>query len=421
MKNIRLFILSILTSISLLMSSCIKEDFDTPPINIPTITFDTTNMISIANLKAMYQGTLLKIDTNLIIWGKVVANDESGNYYKTMIIQDNTAGLELKLDKSYLYNTYHLGQRIYIKCQDLYLGEYNKLVQLGYIYNNAIGRLPETLIDKHIFLDSLPGKSIQPKVININTISTSDISRLIKLEKLTFDLPGQDYASSTASTSHTLKDVNGNSIILRTSNYANFIANKTPSESVNITAILSIYNSDYQLTIRDLNDVQIIKSFLNETFNSSAGNWVTYSVASNKNWAWYDAGANMQIAGLGADVASEDWLISPEIDLANSTSPSLSFKSWTRFEDSGITNPMTLKISENYSGSGDPASANWTDLTATFPAQNSNTWLGSGNIDLAPYKNKKVRIAFQYKSSGTSMTTSTQWQIDDVKITDTSK
>ncbi|MEZ5198727.1 MAG: DUF5689 domain-containing protein [Bacteroidales bacterium] len=51
----------------------------------------------------------------------VVANDESGNYYKTVVIQDDDGGIELKINDYDLYQTYPEGMEIYIKCKDLYL------------------------------------------------------------------------------------------------------------------------------------------------------------------------------------------------------------------------------------------------------------------------------------------------------------
>ena len=80
---------------------------------------------TIADLCAMYQtGLPWTIDLNIIISGKVSTTDQPGNFYKTLYIQDETGGIELKMGKNGLYNTYKEGQTLYVRCWGLTLGMY---------------------------------------------------------------------------------------------------------------------------------------------------------------------------------------------------------------------------------------------------------------------------------------------------------
>ena len=117
---IRTTLLSLL-AVVLSITACLNGDFDEPPINIPTVDFSSNT--TIAALKALYQGSLDSISDDIIIKGKVVANDESGNLYKKLVIQDETAGIEILLNKTSLYNEYKLGQEVYVKCKGMYLGD----------------------------------------------------------------------------------------------------------------------------------------------------------------------------------------------------------------------------------------------------------------------------------------------------------
>lgn len=411
----KLNFLTVLLVATTFFSSCIKEDFDKPPINIPH--FDSTGltMITIAELKLKYQGAIELVDTNYCLWGKVIANDESGNLYKTMEIQDATAGIELKLDRTSLFNAFHLGQRVYIKLQGLYVGDYNGLKQIGYIYNNAIGRLPDALIDEHLFLDSLPGKPIQPKVINITAIDEADLSKLVKVEGVSFELPGSPWAESTATTNRNLVDANGVVIpgfLVRTSNYANFTANPIPSGKGNIVGILSRFGSDWQFYLRDINDVQgfvIPTVLLNSSFATNSDGWTIKSQASDKNWN-YSVDFGMYITGVNADAPCKDWLVSPEVDLGTAPNAVLTFKTIMKNTDSGTTNPLTVKISSSYTG--DATTTTWTDVTASISTAGSWT---TNTVSGFPTSGK-YRIAFYYESSGTTSTTATAWQIKDVKL-----
>ncbi len=241
--------------ISTATNSCVKGEFDEPPILIPKVDFQANT--TIAQLKASYTG-LKQITDDIIIKGIVVANDESGNLYKKMILQDATAGIELALDKTSLYNEYKVGQRVYVKCKDMYIGDYSNLIQLGYLFSGAIGRLPEVFIPKHLFRDSLPGPKPQPQVLaSVGAINSSFISKLVRFENVRFTESAVMYAPQTAdATNRTLVDAGNNQLVVRTSKYSNFASQLTPKGTGNVTGVLSIFGTTYQLTIRDTSDVK---------------------------------------------------------------------------------------------------------------------------------------------------------------------
>lgn len=105
----------------------------------------------------------VEITENIIIEGRVSTTDQPGNFYKSLYIQDETGGMEIKLGRNGLYNEYHEGQRIVIKCSGLYVGDYgsNKkgngygMAQLGYTgegtdYQTSYMEVP-LLINKTVF------------------------------------------------------------------------------------------------------------------------------------------------------------------------------------------------------------------------------------------------------------------------------
>lgn len=247
--------LFIITSAMLFLNSCVKGDLDMPPANYPVVDFEAN--VTIPQLIAMHTaGGLEEIDSNIIVKGIVVANDETGNFYKQLIIEDETAGLQIQIDESELYKTYKVGQRIYVKCQGLALGEYGGNLQLGYIVSGEISRIPSSLIADHIFIDSLPGTPKEPVNLTIPTLSSSYLNMLITLDSIHFPDAGQAFSSTTSSTNHDMLDQLSNTLILRTSNYATFAQNILPAGTGSVTGVLSIYNGDYQMYIRDLNDLQ---------------------------------------------------------------------------------------------------------------------------------------------------------------------
>jgi len=126
------------------------------------------------------------------------------------------------------------------------------------------------------------------------------------------------------------------------------------------------------------------------------------------------SGNAVQINGGSASSSTEneDWLISPVFDLSTMTYPMLSF--WSRTAFAG--NTLQLKVSTNYSGTGNPNAATWTNIDGKFPVAQSDTWTKSDNIDLSNYKTATVYIAFVYTSPNATPSSGSRWTLDDFSI-----
>lgn len=129
---------------------------DVPPQETAAIKANTT----IAQLCAMYSGKPVEIHKNVIISGVVVTDDQPGNFYKSLYIQDSTAGIELKIGKNGLYNDYRPGQTLYVRCNGLTLGQYgyksgnyggNGMISLG--YSDPSGTYETSYIENSLIID----------------------------------------------------------------------------------------------------------------------------------------------------------------------------------------------------------------------------------------------------------------------------
>ena len=66
-------------------------------------------------------GNIEQIAVDKTIAGVVIADDESGQFYKTIVIQDSTGGISVKLDGYDLYTKYPVGRQVFIKLKGLYM------------------------------------------------------------------------------------------------------------------------------------------------------------------------------------------------------------------------------------------------------------------------------------------------------------
>lgn len=253
----------------------------------------------------------------------VVSSDELGNTYKSLYVQDANStedgGLEVKVGKGSMYTVYKPGQRLYIKCDELILGNYHNSLGLGgpssdASYSNGFIDI-QTIIDEKL----LPGEMGVADTLVVNSSNVSEvvtnykkyIGRLCHFEGLestwgtlavggytnfypSFQDSGDEATKNgeqindenkSKGTSNYNKDfadyelpatwaysydnlffygsaafvLNSKPFVVRTSGYSRFALEDIPADGAicDITAILTIYDSTYQLVLNNVEDVVV--------------------------------------------------------------------------------------------------------------------------------------------------------------------
>ena len=155
---------------------------------------DFGKFTSIADVKSMYAENGNKpyvVEKNCVIKGQVTTSDQVGNLYKSLYIQDETAGIEIKIGKNGLYNEYKLGQWLYIDCSGLTVGDYNGTINIGYedpTGEYETGYLEHAyIIDQHVFKGEY-GDPVQPVVITEADLHKEvNLGRLVTIKDLKYD------------------------------------------------------------------------------------------------------------------------------------------------------------------------------------------------------------------------------------------
>ena len=467
-------ILKLMTAVILIATigtfSACKKTFDNPPgAADPAIVANT----SLKTLKAMHTtaGAYDVITSDIIISGIVVADDKSGNFYKQLFIQDATGGLQIMLDANSLYGSYPVGRKIFIRCKDLCISDYNRTMMLGVKAlvsgSPSLEGIPGNLFSKYVVGGSL-NNPVVPIKVDINTLTTNMqdpyIGSLIELDDYEF-MPSnltKTYADTSAYKSTTNDSIRnctspGIPLIVRTSAYANFAGQRVAQGHGSIVAVYTVFGNTKQLIIRDTTDVRFNKPYgcplapgtllLEDFENYAAGSafpyplvtipgWTNLAQAASELWTSRIFSGNKfaYMSGFGTNQSTvTSWLVTKGVTLTGTTK-TLSFKTIQGFylttAPGGTPVPADLKvlISTNYTGTGNPWAAGvvWTDLTSqailspgsttsSFPSGFTN----SGNINLNAYTGT-VYVAFRYEGSdpaGTASDKTSAWEVDDVKIT----
>ena len=401
-----------------LFYSCNKT-YDNPPINEVPI----GNIISISDLKDMFTGSATLIDSNYSIFGNITCEETNGNFYKEVFMQDLSGAIKLKLKAS---GGLYIGDSIRINIQGITMSEYGELIQLENVD-----------VDQQI-VKIATERFITPYEATIPQLSLSeDQSRLVKLNDVEFSEMGMTYADAInlSTGSRLLSDCNGNTVSVRTSGYANFADDTLPSGNGSIVGIFTIYNSEKQFVIRDINEVMLDSSrcnaggggtggsgdYLYKDFDDgslTSGGWKTFWSGTNPNIGeWeilFGTIAKASNYSNSNNYACESWLVSPNIDLSSATSPYLVFDNVTRYGGP----QLELYISSNYDGVSNPdVQGTWFDLTNYVPNWDTDdfdwTLVPSGNTDLSQFIAPSVAIAYKYIGTNSDGAT---WEVDNIII-----
>ena len=190
-----------------------------------------------------------------------------------------------------------------------------------------------------LFRSGLPSLANLPQPLlgtQIDFNSLNDVGKLVKLENCQFDQNswGKPFSFNEYVTEHTLY-VQGvaTPIVVRTSNYARFRSLKVPETVGTIYGILTVYDNNYQLMIRTKADIQfanleepseeILESFVFDANSIGTGGWATNPTTGSNIWRFVvSAGDEFMYHDFNfSNIAMDDWLISPTINL-NSTANS---------------------------------------------------------------------------------------------------
>ena len=222
------------------------------------------SIVSIKSLKKLhYTGEFELIQQNMSIEAVVVANDASNNLYKTISIQDSTAGIILLLDGVNLYQEFPIGSVLRIQLKDLILTDYRRMVQIVAAVDTSTGSMlttgiPSPLFEKHIVIVK-DQPIIKPIPVSFKNLHDSLQGRLIKISNVEFASADTNltYADkkNKIGASRALKFCTGGTVYLRTSGYADFAGIKLPSGNGDLVGVYSVYNSEKQVFIRDTSDI----------------------------------------------------------------------------------------------------------------------------------------------------------------------
>src|SRR5690606_23340787 len=184
----------IYAAIVLITVACVKtDDFEVPITSLKEPVIEG-NLTTIATVKGHYNFQTNVIynfrESNAYFIGYVISSDESGNFYKKLVLQDQPsnpiAGIQLLVDDNALFDTFDFGRKVYVKLDGLSMGFNNGVLQLGVQNRGDIVPIPLALIDKHI-IRSGERVTITPLPLEISQFQEKYKNLYIRLSNVQFN------------------------------------------------------------------------------------------------------------------------------------------------------------------------------------------------------------------------------------------
>ena len=251
----------------LLLAGCGYDAFDASDSVLPNL---PEANVRIAGLREFYRdGGATTFTRDYVIAGLVTASDESGNFYRSFFVEDETGGIEIKAGLYDLHTLFPIGRRVAVRLKGMTLGRDNGVYQLGSKGLPSSGYETDflghrALLDRYVVRGSL-ADAPAPSTGTIRGMREEFVGSLIRIRDLCFVKGGRETWAVAAKDSWNgkpsskdvwAKDEAGDSISVYTSGYADFAPDTVPVGKVDVTGILLKNGKNYRLKLRIPNDVE---------------------------------------------------------------------------------------------------------------------------------------------------------------------
>lgn len=215
--------------------------------------------LSVQALKERCSGSSVRIAEELVIRGSVVANDAYGEFEKTLVVEDETGGIEILVDLPDVACGYELGSPLTIFCNGLSLGDYGGKIQLGVPSGQTypVARIPAELLARHLRRDTGKVCRRTPITLGFDELAYRHISRYVRFNGVRFAAEEQglpfcqrdEQTGDLLPTDRHLVDAGNDTLHVRTLPGCEYANEPLPAGRGSVNGILDYFNGVYQLRI----------------------------------------------------------------------------------------------------------------------------------------------------------------------------
>lgn len=223
------------------------------------------DITSIEQFKNLCHGkTSVPITEDITICGIVTGNDYLGEFFKTIIIEDSSSGIEIHIDNGKLADKFPLNTLVTVYCNGLSLGDYGGKIVLGAHPTGkySVDRIKD--IDNYVSVIEFDVQTQKPPTVKIEDIKSSKYTdRLIHLKDVEFvdshlswcdsEIDEETGKDELITTMRRIRDSKGSEINIRTHYKCDYAKDPLPKGVGSIYGIVSYFNREYYVHITNKN------------------------------------------------------------------------------------------------------------------------------------------------------------------------
>ncbi|MFR9556207.1 MAG: DUF5689 domain-containing protein [Rikenellaceae bacterium] len=238
-------LLLLFLAVGLLFSSCINR-FDSAPTEAEAIDVEYNITLERLNQQVTSSGCY-DVREELIVKGSVTATDESGNFYKLFVIEQDGYALEVLEGLTYSYVRHDEGYVMVVYLEGLRLSRSRGVLQLGVAasessYYDLDYMEHEIVVDRHI-LNTGVVESVTPREITREELDSESLveelcGSLVSIGGLRLVVDEESSDATLWGGTVEFVDVEGRTLGCYTSSYADFSMCEIPEGEVTLVGIL---------------------------------------------------------------------------------------------------------------------------------------------------------------------------------------
>lgn len=212
--------------------------------------------ISILDLHRSIDNRSVIIEQDIIIGGYVTSHDRASNFHRSFTIEDSSGGAEIMAGLYDLHNSYPMGYYVSVHLKGCAVAESNGIMQVGMPAAEYSGYATDyfsakAILDKYVKCYNIKS-DIAPLQLNASSLQREHCGRLVNINSL------QHSDQSEWSGYRLFCSEQGDSVMVYTSQYADYAQKIIPSGKVSLTGILQygkVEGQDYYIVkMRDEKD-----------------------------------------------------------------------------------------------------------------------------------------------------------------------
>ena len=313
LKNTAIAFISLCT-----VMSCVKDDDYELPDNKKVLPSFTGKVVNFTDVIGKTASSVTTYTADEAIEGYVISSDEGGNIFNKIYIQNEakTHGFSVAVKKTGLYTEFPIGAKVQLRLKGLSTQFNNSTVEVGYkVFHsdkgyNSVGFITETIYKTHLYDMGGERKTISALTKDFTSIAeaatNANVNQLITLKNVRFstkDIGKTFYDKDNVlgkATNYNLNDANGKHITFRTTEGAKFKDEKVPAGTLDVTGVLSKFNTSWQFMVSNYADIKVVSSATTTSTQTSTqtATTVVSLEASTATVADYVVGKHVKLHGI---------------------------------------------------------------------------------------------------------------------------